>query len=303
MPVEVVTELGTATQDTPQDVTRMSREDLSKLANSDMTQDEVNPIEQPVIDEGVTALKKEEAVKTDEVIDPAKQADTVSKSDYETLQNEHNSLKERWSNQEKLLNRFGNEIGIMRKMSPEQVQQEMDRIRALWREDPIAADEALTNLRTTQANDARREEMGQMLKQVNDTREVIKHHIPDFEASLEEMSALIAEDGAGPEFVQAFKENPYFLDHTTLLNMHKRAALAKENIGLKTQIEALTKEVEELKKKPGELVKKIQDATKFKPETAATKGAAGSQALYDKLPSQMTTEELAAAKEKMRSEA
>ncbi len=242
--------------------------------------------------------KKEEALKPDE-----KTPEQI-KAEHDALKTEHEKLKERWANQEKLLQRFGNEVGIMRKMSPEEVQTRLQKIRDMYNPesenfDPVRGSEEIQRLRSDQVKEAQQEEVAKTVRRISETKEAIKQFAPDFETGIEDLANIIKEDGAPEQFVQAFRVNPYALDHTTLYNMHKRALLSKENVGLKAEVERLKAENESLKKKPDEMLRKIEEAGKFKPERAASRGASSQSAgLYEKLPSQMTREELKAASEK-----
>lgn len=283
------------TSDTP-DVRTLSSEDLENygIDTEEKELAKTETTETPTEKEPETAKPKEGAEKPDATDET--QPDPVSNPELEALKAEHEKLKGRWENQEKLISRFGNEIGLMRKMTPEQTRIELDRIRDVWREDPIAGDEEMRKFRFRQQEDAHKEEAARIIQKVSSTKEALKQFVPEFDSGIDDLAGLIKEDGAGDEYVKAFRENPYLLDHTTLYNMHHRARLSKEVAGLKAELETLKIENEALKKKPGEMLKKIEDASRFKPESAANKGAASqSGTLYDKLPAKMTSEELKVA--------
>ena len=288
------------------DVRTLTSEQLSELGKP---QDEgVEPEEKEPKKRKPPAKKADEQppkeVKEELEVKPDKKTPEQIKADHDALQAEHTKLKERWANQEKLLQRFGNEVGIMRKMSPEVVQERLQKIRDMYNPDseifdPVQGNEEIQRLRSDQTRETQQEEITRTVRKVSETREAIKQFAPDFETEIDGMANLIKEDGAGEEYVQAFRQNPYLLDHTTLYNMHKRVALSKENVTLKAEVEKLKTENETLKRKPDEMLRRIENAGKFKPESAASKGASSQAAgLYDKLPAHMTREELNAAAEK-----
>ena len=243
------------------DVRTLTSEQLSELGKP---QEDVTPPKEKETKKEKPPVKKADEQPSKEAKDdegkpevkPDERTPEQIKADHATLTTEHEKLKERWANQEKLLQRFGNEVGIMRKMSPEVVQERLQKIRDMYNPDseifdPVQGNEEIQRLRSDQTRETQQEEITRTVRKVSETKEAIKQFAPDFETGIDDMANLVKEDGAGEEYVQAFKANPYLLDHTTLYNMHKRVALSKAEWDAKTpeekaQYEAMIKGLREL---------------------------------------------------------
>jgi len=229
--------------------------------------------------------------------EPAKEIpaeEPVAKDDLDAVIAERESLKRRIDNQEKMIARFGTEVGLLRKRSPEEERVELERIRDVFIEDPVEGQKALDeyNKRKTNA-ETLSQEASQRQREVSN-RTAILEHVPDFENTIDAISSILKEDGVPENSIEGFKTNPYILDHTTLFLLNKRAGLANELQTARTEIEQLKAENEKLKSKPEELVDKIEKAARQKPLTGKTSGAAPETPYGDKLVTQMSNEELQA---------
>ncbi len=195
---------------------------------------------------------------------------------------ENEKLKGRVANQDTMIARFGTEIGLLRKKTPEQEREKLDEIRNLYLEDPIKGQEAYQAYKDKLANSEREAQEIQATAVIERNKTVTAKLIPEFEKSLAEISELLSADGLPKDVVDNFQKNPYAFDPDVLISLQKRNKAYRENLSLKTEIEKLKTENEELKKKPGALLKKIEKAANSRPMTADTGGAEKEEAIPSK---------------------
>ena len=258
--------------------------------------DALNGSPEPEVKAAEEPVREEEKREPEVVAEPA-QPETVSKDEYEKLKTDLDKERVRRENQDKLLSRLGTELGMLRKNTPEEEAAKLQEIRDLYWQDPVEGHKALEAYREEQKRKGEDLEKQAFVARVDENKANVLKWTPDFESTIDDMAKLVEQDGADPQSVSMFKQNPYVLDPTTLYNLNARARLAKENTDLKTRIDALEKEVGELKKKPGELVEKIEKAvSQPSPVTAKTGGGKGADSPITPKPVwQMTRAELDAA--------
>lgn len=200
----------------------------------------------------------------------------VSKSELE-------KLRKQVSEKEKFLQRQANDVGkarkeaeaalaALKKQLPVDDESEKSRLTALAVSDGHAFAEELERIRSLKAEIARNENIVREAQRVEANREVIKSLVPELEATIDDVAALVLEDGAPPETVKALRDNPYLLDPTLAYNLHKRASLTKQVAQLSEQLAQLQKENAELKTRPDEVLRKIEKAAAAKPLTGASGG-------------------------------
>lgn len=245
------------------------------------------------VEEAETEVKEKAELETKE-----EKPEIYSKEDYDSVVSEGEKLKDRVANQEKMIARFGTEVGLLRKKSPEEERVEVERIRDIFLDDPDKGQEALNDYNKRKSDAEKLEKDTLFQQQMIETKNTVIKYIPDFENALDDMAEVLKADNVPADVIEGFKKNPYVLDHTTLYALNKRAHLVKENTDFKTEIEKLKEENKKLKAKPGELARNIEAASKQKPITAKPEGADVIEDLYSgKIPSQMTKEELDKAME------
>jgi len=266
------------------ETTALSTEELDQSLNEIPGEEiqEDKPAEEQIVEE-VTEEVEEETPKV------------ITQEDLDAVVAERETLKRRADNQDKLIARFGTEVGLLRKKSPEEERAELERIRDVFIDDPVEGQKALDdyNKKKVETDNLAREST--LMQQETANRTAILGHVPDFENTIGDMAAMLKEDGVPEASIEGFKVNPYVLDHTSLFLLNKRAALAIQLKTVKSELEQLKTENERLKTKPEELANKIEKASKQKPLTGKTAGAAMETPYGDKLVTQMTNEELNAA--------
>lgn len=280
-----------------QETSKMSREQLQEVLYS-APEEVVEEVTEEVEETEEQEESEETVEETNEVVEePEEETPDDNKN---TLEAENKELREKYErllkkaeNQDKFFDRVGTEVGLLRKRTPEQEREELEKIRDAYIEDPVEGHRLMQEYQDKQnkAKDLEKEyEANQMIER---NRESISKLLPEFkEDSIEELSKLMAEDGAPEEALRAFKAQPYLMDQATLYNLYKRNDLTREVTTLKEQLEAKEKEIEALKKKPDELLDNIEKASKVKTLTNSASGNKNTQAPDEKSVHRMSREEL-----------
>lgn len=258
----------------PKPASKMSQEELDTLLNEEpvaISTDIVDPAEEDDL------AKKEAPAEKDEPTDGPDESDTVTSEDIKALMAENKRLLKKTENQDKFFDRVGTEVGLLRKKTPEEDKVELERIRDLYIDDPVAGHKAMVDFNASQekAETVGREVEVNRRIEVNKTG--IESLIPDFEINqseiVEEIAGLMTEDGAPAAAVAAFKEQPFLMDQATLYNLHLRNTIGKESKEKDAKITELETQIEELKKRPGELLNNIEKASKNQTLTGKSAGA------------------------------
>lgn len=281
-----------AQQDTPQ-VSEMSREQLDTILNAEPVEESEINIE-PDKDENDGDKKNEEdagklAATAMSAVNAGGNEETLN-----ILKTELDGYKKKTEHQDKLINRMGTDIGLLRKKTPEEEQAELERIRNVYLEDPVAGHEEYEKFRLKKAEEEKEQRLQDTYRRAEETRTAVNAAIPDFETVLDDIVGLLSEDNVSPETIKYFKSTPYAYSAETLFNLYKRNELAKQNAALKNEIETLKKEQEELKKRPDKILRNIEDAARTQTITARSAGAHvnSNEDIPNKPVSRMTREEL-----------
>jgi hypothetical protein len=197
------------------------------------------------------------------------------------------ALEARIEQQSKLLDKFGTEVGLLRKTSPEDEKARLDAIREAYLDDPIEGDRLLQEYREEQKTAEKQGRDAELSQIIEKNRSVVTSSIKDFEANLDSNVSEIAEimeaDGASKETISAFKENPYILDGSTLFALHKRNEVLNKVVSLEEQLAERDTKIAELEKKPGEVLDKIANATNLR-TLSGREGSSSSAAGGQKAP-------------------
>lgn len=268
-------------QETP---ATMSREDLDLAMSQSENEAEV---------EQEKEIKKAQTDGKEVKAEPEKKEETPAiDTKMQELLTENEKLKGRVDNQEKMIARFGTEVGLLRKKTPEAERAKLNEINELYLTDPTAGMEAYQAYKQELANADRNAQEIQATAVIERNKSMTTKMIPDFDKQLTEISELLTADGLGKDVVDNFQKNPFVFDPDVLISLQKRNIAHRENLTLKAEIEQLRNENEELKKKPGMLLKKIETASKQRPMTGDTGGAAKQDAIPSKPIHLWTNEEL-----------
>lgn len=272
-PVETPAEAIPASVET-KPASKKSYEELDTLLNKEPTDSSSNIVEpaeeDPAKVETPGEVKDEITVDTDE-------SDTITSEDIKALMAENKRLLKKSENQDKFFDRVGTEVGLLRKKTPEEDKVELERIRDLYIDDPVAGHKAMVDFN---ANQEKAETVGREVevnRRIETNKTGIESLIPEFEANqseiVEELAGLMTEDGAPAAAVEAFKEQPFLMDQATLYNLHLRNTAGKESKEKDIEIADLKTQIEELKKRPGELLSNIEKASKNQTLTGKSAGA------------------------------
>ena len=256
------------------------------------------PVEVPPTPEG--EIEKEEDPPPEiegKVTDDTDDSDTISRDELDELMAENKRLLKKAENQDKFFDRMGTEVGILRKNTPEEEKAELERIRDIYYEDPIAGHRAMEEYHAKQNESATAQNEYQASQMVDANRESLTTIIPDFTKNqdeiVNELAVIMAEDNADSRAIDAFKKEPFMMDQSTLYNLYHRN-IANKSIKVKdAKITELETQIEELKKRPGELLGKIEKASKTQTMTGKSAGAVpANSATVAKPASKMSKEEL-----------
>lgn len=258
----------TSSEETP-DVGSLSKEELSALARGEKTEETSEADEETAGDEG--------GEENEEGLDEGAEGDESSKGDGQEEEGDEegetvSELKtfiekqnERLEQQSKLLDKFGTEVGLLRKTSPEEEKARLDEIREAYLEDPIEGDRLLQAYREEQKateTQSRNDELAEIFERNRSVVATTENF--DSESNISEIAEIMKTDGASADTLEAFKENPYVIEGSTLFALHKRNEVVKELASVKEQLAESEKTIAELKKKPGEVLSKIEEASRSK---------------------------------------
>lgn len=253
---------------------KMSNEELDTFLSGEPADSSSNIVE-PVEED--PAKKETPGEVEDEITDDTDESDTITSEDIKALMAENKRLLKKTENQDKFFDRVGTEVGLLRKKTPEEDKVELERIRDLYIDDPVAGHKAMVDFN---ANQEKAETVGREVevnRRIETNKTGIESLIPEFEANqseiVEELAGLMTEDGAPAAAVEAFKEQPFLMDQATLYNLHLRNTVGKESKKKDVEIADLKTQIEELKKRPGELLSNIEKASKNQTLTGKSAGA------------------------------
>ncbi len=263
---------------TEPDFFAMPLEELGEFVETQSTEE---PASQEIKSEPEGEKKEEPEKKVEEKL-KAEEQKSVEPEKIELPKDEHEKITRRIQEQDKMIQRQGTEIGLLRKgkqaleylqsQLPINDEAERARLNQLAFENPIEFHNQMEKRKETVNQIVKQQVINQEMSRIGANRERVLTYVPELETSFGDLIEIIKEDGAKPEDVEVFKRNPYTFAPATLFNLHKRSIISKENKSLKSQIEQLQTENAKLKKRPGELLKNIEDASKVKTLTSKTGG-------------------------------
>lgn len=184
---------------------------------------------------------------------PEEEIVQITKSEWEKTQ-------KRIEDKEKFIQRQAQEVGQRRK-SEEQLRAEIFTLEQKLVEkqyEPLEARAIQKEL------DVREAQLGEaeLSKRFEANRNTVKAFVPELEAYIDDVVAILKEDGQPEEAIRAFRENPYSEHPGVIVNLTKRAELARTLRNKDAEIASLKAENAALKAKPQEVVKKIEQALK-----------------------------------------
>lgn len=249
---EIVNTTETKTEEAPLDPRQLSNEDLSKMLMEEPTK-EAPVVEEKPVEEVKPKLEKEEAK-------------PLSREDLDALRTEMAELKKATEAKQRLIDKQANEIGALRKITPEDdkaaikaAEDEYERRHLV--EGKAAADDYWERFKGERAEKQRQLTEAQSNELIERRKTVVTQYLPEFETTLDTIAEVMKADGANQETIEAFKQTPYQLDPVALFNLSKRAEITKELLTVKQELEAAKTEIETLKKKPQDLIDRIKSAT------------------------------------------
>ena len=254
---------------------KMSKEDLDTILNGEPVDNSSNIADAAEADD--LAKKETPAEEEGEDTSDTDDSDTITSEDIKALMAENKRLLKKTENQDKFFDRVGTEVGLLRKMTPEEDKVELERIRDLYIDDPVEGHKAMEEYKTNQERTTTVNREIEVNQRIEKNKTGIESLIPEFEENqseiVEELAALMAEDGAPTAAVEAFKQQPFVMDQATLYNLHLRNTIGKESKEKDAKITELETQIEELKKRPGELLSNIEKASKNQTITGKSAGA------------------------------
>ena len=248
------------------DESLLNDEELTaRLTDTNVVVEQEEVKEEEVVKEEEPEVKKEEPAV---VVDPVRV--------------EIEKLRKKVEAQEKFIARQGTEVGLLRKRTPEQEQEDLARIREIYEQDPVQGRLAHDAYLKRADDEKQAEQQRQYLELVESTKESVTTAIPDVETRFADMAALLKEDAVDDATIDQFKKMPYAFSGNLIWNLHKRALLGKENASLKTELETLKAKMTELEGKPARVVKGIEQALKHPQVMGAKSGGAVDKPVFAK---------------------
>lgn len=227
-------------------------------APSEEKQDETPPNNTEVPDES-------------KIVNEEKPPEPPAEEEVKITKAEYDKLIKRIEDKEKFIQRQAQEVGARRK-SEEQLQAEIfqlqQALQAKWQTEPLEAHNIQNQIRERETE--LKEAETRTIQERNQT--VVKNFVREPETLFDDMVELLKEDGNDADSIRRFRDNPYWENPGTLINLAKRAELTRTIKGKDTEIASLKAEIQTLKGKPQETVKKIEKALK---EPSAMNNASG----------------------------
>lgn len=264
------------------DATTLTSEDLEKYSVENITE----PLkETPPVVESTTA--------TTEIQVATPSLETPPKTETEILKEKLDFMEQRANRQSKLLSHMGNEIGMLRKTSPEDEKARIEEIKAKYWEDPIAGQQAWEAYKAEKVQLEQEEQYQKVTMEVSKNREKVDKLIPDFSSFIDDIVELAKQDGYNDQMISAFRQYPYFTNYAILYNMVQRVKASKDMTGHKSKVDELTKEIETLKSRSSQILNTIEKETsKAKPINGSPGNSTVNMGLNNKPVHSMSTEEL-----------
>lgn len=251
------------------DVTKLSFEELYDVDNSLSKGDDK---EGEADDDGAGDDKDEEDGEAGDVDSKEKNKekddnngdDVNDKKDTEKnpLEDRLKKLEEALEAKNKLFDKLGTEVGLLRKKTPEEDKAEIQRIRDLYETDPIEGNKAWEEYKNSQLREKKLEETQALLETVEKTRDVVGRSIPGFEGDVSAMGDYLSSLGYGENNVNEFKRNPYSVDPATLYFIHKAYKGKHDYDSILTERDSLKSELDSLKEKFKTSIDKIEKGSK-----------------------------------------
>lgn len=291
-PGEEAGELETLAEEEIKDPKDMTQEELENFLSGE------DPIESESTDEGEEEegeeKPSEEEEEEGEEEDPEGKGETETSPEMQKLLEEIETLKKKTANQDKFFDRMGTEVGLLRKKTPEEDREELEKIRDAYIEDPVEGHRLMQEFNAKQEQSASLQNEYKVNRTAEANREALSPKLPDMEKSevVNELATMMTEDGAPAQAVEVFKSNPFLMDQATLYNLYQRRSLSKENTDLKTQLEAKEKEIAELKGKPEKMLKNLEKVSKGTQLPKGSSGGKKAAAKVEKNTTNLTGEEL-----------
>lgn len=272
----------------------MTEEELENFLSGEEPAESESTVEGEEEEEETPPKEEPPAEEEEEEGDP--EGDTKVSPETAELLAKIEALEKKTANQDKFFDRMGTEVGLLRKKTPEEDRAELEKIRDAYIEDPVEGHRLMEEFRSKQEHTTSLQNEYSANRTAEANREALSTRLPDMEKAevIEELAAMMVEDGAPPQAVEVFKANPFYLDQATLFNLYQRRSLSKENVDLKTQLEAKDKEIAELKGKPGKLLEGIEKASGKSTLAGKPSGAAPAKTekKVEKKTANLTGEEL-----------
>lgn len=226
--------------------------------------------------------------------DPKDKGGTETSPEMQKLLDKIENLEKKTANQDKFFDRMGTEVGLLRKKTPDEDLEALQKIRDAYAEDPVEGHRQMEEYKANQNKSESLQNEYAANRSAETNREALSERLPDMEKAevVSELADMMAEDGAPAQAVEVFKKNPFLMDQATLYNLYQRRSLSKENTDLKTQLETQKKEIAELKGKPEKLLEKLEKASKGKQLPKGSAGSKKAAATVEKKTANLTGEEL-----------
>lgn len=264
---------------------QMTQEELANATSGGDEQgtstEETEQVETEKSTEKEQTVKDTEKTTTEEAV-----TTTISVEEFEKLQRKAEK-------NDKLLAKLGTELGMYRKVSPEEEVDELQKIRDAYVDDPIKGNQLYEAYKERKAAEYQESQKRQVEELEQNTKEVISKVAPDFKDRVKEIVEILKSDGYKDNVITSFKENPYLYGADTLFQLYRRVDLQKSFSELQKEVDKLKKENEELRKKPGKLLSDIEKETWKKKVTSKAGDQTNEDVSLDKPAFLMTKEELA----------
>lgn len=240
-----------------------------------------------------------EATKEPEV--PEASTET-GEEDFKVSKSEWEKLQQRLKDKDSEIGRQGNEIGELRKAReslkaiqatlPVDEAAERERLNDLAMTDPVAFQEQLAHLNERKQRAAEQQQIVKRLESLGKNKQAIEQFIPDLADSLDDIAALLKEDGVEDGAIDGFKAQPWQVDPAIVHNLKMRAVLNKENATLKAEVEKLKQENAQLKSKPGKVLDQIERTANSQAMNGGTGDASKEDTVYGGDPFGMSLDQL-----------
>jgi hypothetical protein len=248
-------------------VTEVKEVDITKLSNEELEKLEKEVLSTGASEQPEEATKAEEAASDNQepevAVEPQEDAPEAQEEPrVEPKKPDLDEVMRRIEGIELVFQRQASRVGDQKRQLTELIDLLKQKTPQLWDESPAQAAEATFQMKQAEQQLAALESEEENASTTLENLNVLKHKNVFSEANPEEIAAVFEREGANPEWIQAFRANPFAVPAAVTIHAAKQAKAERVAIGLYRLIQEKDRQIADLKKKPNQVLNKVQQAAR-----------------------------------------